>query len=49
MGDIDKAFEELDQVRWGRMRLAQLKYDPQFDPLRNDERFKKILKRERLE
>ena len=49
MGETDKAFAELDKVKWGRLTVASLKYDPQFDPLRGDARFKELLKRLHLE
>lgn len=49
LGDKDKAFAELDQVRAGRFNNAALKYEPQFDPLRDDPRFKEVLKRHGIE
>ena len=49
LGDRDKAFAELDQTTWAPLRLAALKYDPQFDPLRGDARFNELLKKLKVE
>ncbi len=45
MGDNDKAFAEMDQMNMGRFMMASVKFDPAFDPLRGDARFKEFLKR----
>ena len=49
IGDKDKAFAELNQMVIGPFRLASVKYDPQFDPLRDDPRFKEYLQKHGLE
>jgi tetratricopeptide (TPR) repeat protein len=49
MGEKDKAFAELKLVNTGRYMLASVKYDPQFDPLREDPRFKEFLKQHGIE
>jgi DNA-binding winged helix-turn-helix (wHTH) protein/TolB-like protein/Tfp pilus assembly protein PilF len=49
LGDKDRAFAEMGQMNTGRFMLASVKYDPQFDPLRNDPRFKEFLKKYGLE
>jgi tetratricopeptide (TPR) repeat protein len=45
LGDNDKAFEWLEKVNLNKMVQANLKYDAQIDPLRNDPRFDEFLKR----
>lgn len=49
LGEKDKAFAELNQIRSYPMMAASLKFDPQMDPLRDDPRFKDLLKRHGLE
>jgi DNA-binding winged helix-turn-helix (wHTH) protein/TolB-like protein/Flp pilus assembly protein TadD len=49
MGEKDKAFAELDLMNAGPFMLAGVKYDPQFDPLRGDPRFKEYMKKHGLE
>jgi len=49
LGEKDRAFAEMDQMAIGRFRLAAVKFDPQFDPLRGDPRFKEYLKKHGLE
>ncbi|HEY6802090.1 MAG TPA: winged helix-turn-helix domain-containing protein [Pyrinomonadaceae bacterium] len=49
MGEKDKAFAELDQMNAGPFMLAGVKYDPQFDPLRGDPRFREYMKKHGLE
>ena len=49
LGEKDKAFAEMDQMAMGRMRMAAIKYDPAFDPLRGDARFKEFMKRNGIE
>jgi DNA-binding winged helix-turn-helix (wHTH) protein/TolB-like protein/Tfp pilus assembly protein PilF len=43
MGDKDAAFGCLEKLIHDRSTTAMLKYDPQLDPLRNDQRFAKYL------
>ena len=45
MGELDKAFAELDQVMLNRPMAAAMRFDPQFDVLRVDPRFNEYLKR----
>ena len=45
MGEKDKAFEELNSMSNARFIQAALKFDPAFDPIRNDPRFAEVLKR----
>ena len=45
LGDNDKAFEWLEKANLNKMVQANLKYDAQIDPLRNDPRFDEFLKR----
>jgi len=45
MGERDKALAEMEQMNAGQFMMAPVKYDPCFDPLRDDERFKEFLKR----
>ncbi|HEV8203402.1 MAG TPA: tetratricopeptide repeat protein, partial [Pyrinomonadaceae bacterium] len=45
LGDNDKAFEWLEKANLNKMVQANLKYDAQIDPLRNDPRFNEFLKR----
>lgn len=49
MGEKDKAFAEMDQMRIGMAMKASVKYEPQFDPIRDDPRFKEFLKRHGIE
>ncbi|HEX7296995.1 MAG TPA: tetratricopeptide repeat protein [Pyrinomonadaceae bacterium] len=49
LGDNDKAFEWLEKINLTKMMHANLKYDSQIDPLRNDPRFNEFLKRHKLE
>lgn len=49
LGDNDKAFEWLEKVNLNKMVQANLKYDSQIDPLRNDPRFNEFLKRHNVE
>ncbi len=49
MGEMDQAFAELERVNVGPTIRATLKYDPQFDPMRDDPRFKQLLKHHGLE
>ncbi|HEY5443007.1 MAG TPA: hypothetical protein VIJ87_00730, partial [Pyrinomonadaceae bacterium] len=49
LGDKDKAFAEMERMRIGPFRLAAMKFDPQFDPLRDDPRFKDYLKKHGVE
>ena len=49
MGEMDRAFAELEQVRLNRTASAALKFDPQFDPMRSDPRFNDYLKRKGIE
>jgi DNA-binding winged helix-turn-helix (wHTH) protein/TolB-like protein/Flp pilus assembly protein TadD len=49
LGEKDKAFTELNLVNAGRYLLASVKYDPQFDPLRGDPRFKEFMKEHGIE
>ena len=48
LGDKDKAFAELNEIRLGRFISATLKYEPQFDSLRDDPRFKELLKKHQV-
>ena len=48
LGDKDKAFTELNEIRLGRFISATLKYEPQFDSLRDDPRFKELLKKHQV-
>ena len=48
LGDKDKAFYELNEIRPGRYISATLKYEPQFDPIRDDPRFKELLKKHQV-
>jgi DNA-binding winged helix-turn-helix (wHTH) protein/TolB-like protein/Tfp pilus assembly protein PilF len=48
MGDLDKAFEQMDKIRLNRGVMAQIIFDPQFDPIRRDSRFPDFLKRHNL-
>jgi hypothetical protein len=46
LGDRDKAFAELEKAFEERdWNLPRLKVDPFMDPLRDDPRFKELLKR----
>ena len=45
MEEKDKAFAEMEKMQPGRMNLASVKFDPAFDPLRADARFKEYLKK----
>jgi DNA-binding winged helix-turn-helix (wHTH) protein/TolB-like protein/Tfp pilus assembly protein PilF len=49
LGEKDKAFEWLEKINLNRVMLANLKYDSQLDPLRQDPRFNDFLKRHQLE
>jgi len=49
LGDMDKAFEQMDKIRLNRVMAAQIIFDPQFDPLRKDPRFNDFLKRHNIE
>jgi len=49
LGEKDKAFAEMERMRTGPFRLASMKFDPQFDPLRGDPRFKEYLKKHGVE
>jgi len=45
MGEKDKAFAELNSMSSARFMMAALKFDPIFDPIRNDPRFAEVVKR----
>jgi predicted Zn-dependent protease len=49
LGEKDKAFEWLEKINLNRVMHANLKYDSQLDPLRQDPRFNDFLKRHQLE
>ncbi len=49
MGELDRAFAELEQVVLNRYMTASIKFDAQFDPLRADPRFAEYLKRHGIE
>jgi len=49
LGDMDKAFEQMEKIRLNRLVTAQMIFDPQFDPLRRDPRFNDFLKRHNIE
>ena len=49
LGEKDKAFEWLEKINTNRVMQANLKYDLQLDPLRQDPRFNDFLKRHQLE
>ena len=49
MGNKDKAFDYLDKIYINRFNIAALKYDPQLDPLRSDDRFNDFLKRHQIQ
>ena len=48
LGEKDKAFEWLEKINSNRVMEANLKYDSQLDPLRQDPRFNDFLKRHQL-
>jgi DNA-binding winged helix-turn-helix (wHTH) protein/TolB-like protein/Flp pilus assembly protein TadD len=45
LGEKDKAFAEMEQMNMARFVIATVKYDPGFDPIRNDPRFDEFMKR----
>lgn len=45
LGERDKAFDEMEQMNMVRFVMASVKYDPGFDPIRNDPRFNEFMKR----
>jgi tetratricopeptide (TPR) repeat protein len=49
LGEKDKAFEWLEKINPNTVMQANLKYDLQLDPLRQDPRFNDFLKRHQLE
>lgn len=49
MGEKDKAFAEMNQMAMGRMRMAAIKYDPAFDPIRGDARFAEYMRKHGIE
>jgi len=48
MGDLDRAFAELERMVESRSTMAFVLVDPQLDPLRSDPRFHQILRRANL-
>jgi DNA-binding winged helix-turn-helix (wHTH) protein/TolB-like protein/Tfp pilus assembly protein PilF len=49
LGEKDKAFAEMEQMRMGHFMAAAVKYDPAFDLLRDDARFAEFLRRHSIE
>lgn len=49
LGDMNAAFEWLEEEKVNSMTLVMLKYDPQLDPLRADSRFADYLHRHHLD
>ena len=45
LGENDRAFSEMEQMNMARFVMASVKYDPGFDPIRNDPRFNEFMKR----
>lgn len=45
LGEREKAFRLLSKVKWDRVKIALLHYDPQWDKLRPDPRFEELLRR----
>ncbi|PYS74629.1 MAG: hypothetical protein DMF69_01225 [Acidobacteria bacterium] len=49
LGDKDKAFNDLNEIRPNRFISATLKYEAQLDPLRDDPRFNELLKKHQVD
>jgi DNA-binding winged helix-turn-helix (wHTH) protein/TolB-like protein/Flp pilus assembly protein TadD len=45
LGEKDKAFAEMEQMNMARFVVAAVKYDPGFDPIRNDPRYSEFMAR----